>query len=62
MKRIFLIVLASFTFNCMASFSTLTLENDCFLPDKSLGRGDEDFTHGTGFEYVDNNFIHYKVG
>ena len=50
---------------CIASYASqfnLTLENDCFLPDKSLGKGDHDYTHGTGFEYVDNNFIHYKAG
>lgn len=45
-----------------ASQMQLTLENDCFLPDKSLGKGDHDYTHGTGFEYIDNNFFHYKVG
>lgn len=52
----------SIALTCIASQLNLTLENDCFLPDKSLGRGDHDYTHGTGFEYVDNNFIHYKAG
>ena len=45
-----------------ASQLQLTFENDCFLPDKSLGKGDHDYTHGTGFEYIDNNFFHYKAG
>lgn len=53
--------IASFSFACFASQFTATLENDCFMPDKSLGKGDHDYTHGTGFEYVDNNFIHYKA-
>ena len=50
--------------SCMSFGSQLNLifENDCFLPDKSLGKGDHDYTHGTGFEYIDNNFIHYKAG
>ena len=54
-----LMLLASVSFG--AQFN-LTLENDCFLPDKSLGKGDHDYTHGTGIEFVDDNFIHYKVG
>lgn len=40
----------------------LTLENDCFLPDKSLGKGDHDYTHGTGVEYIGDDFMYYKVG
>jgi len=24
--------------------------------------GDNDYTHGTGFEFVDDSFMHYKLG
>lgn len=49
---------------CMASAAqlNLTLENDCFLPDKSLGKGDHDFTHGTTIEFIDDSYVHYKIG
>ena len=48
-------VLISISFGQTVS---LTLENDTFKYPGS----DDDFTHGTGFEYVDNNFMHYKAG
>ena len=40
---------------------SLTLENDCFVPAKSLGKGDHDYTHGTGIEYADGR-TRYKAG
>ena len=43
-----------------ASQVSLLLENDVYLPDKSFGKGDHDYTNGTGFEYVDDSFMHYK--
>lgn len=35
------------------------LENDCFIP-RNLGGGDNDFTHGTGFEYVSDGGYHFR--
>ena len=58
---VFLLVVAGAA-GTSASQLQLTLENDCFLPDKSLGKGDHDYTHGTCVEYIDNSFFHYKVG
>lgn len=40
----------------------IELENDCFLPDKSLGKGDHDYSHGTCFEYITDSLIHIKFG
>ena len=62
MKKILLIIVASFSISLFASQVNLTLENDVFMPTKSLGKGDHDYTHGTGFEYISDNFLHYKLG
>lgn len=35
---------------------SLTLENDTF----KMPSSDDDYTHGTTFEYVDDSFMHYK--
>ena len=43
-----------------ASQISLTLENDTFAIGR--GKGDHDYTHGTGIEFVDNSFWHYKIG
>ena len=48
-------------FLCFAAQFNLILENDTFLPDKSLGRGDHDYTHGTCLEFIDDDFMHYKL-
>ena len=63
--KIFSFIALAFCFCVFAAYGSalnMTLENDCFLPDKSLGKGDHDYTHGTGIEYVSDDFIHYKVG
>lgn len=57
-----LVFAATFGVVAVAAQLNFTLENDCFLPDKSLGRGDHDYTHGTGIEFIDDNFVHYKLG
>lgn len=35
----------------------LTLENDALMK-----AGDNDYTHGTGLEFIDDSYIHYKLG
>lgn len=49
------------SFSMFAAQFTLNLENDCFIPDKSLGKGDNDYTHGTCLEFIDDNHFHYKL-
>lgn len=51
---VFSVFLASST---LASQFNLTLENDALG-----GFGDNDFTHGTGFEYITDSKIHFKAG
>jgi hypothetical protein len=35
----------------------LTIENDALMK-----AGDNDYTHGTGFEFIDDNGTHAKLG
>lgn len=63
MQWVFVFLLATVgAIGASASQLQLALENDCFLPDKSLGKGDHDYTHGTCVEYIDNSFFRWKIG
>lgn len=58
MKKVCLTILMMFITSITYSSSVfITIENDALS--KS---GDNDYTHGTGFEYITDNFMHYKVG
>lgn len=52
-------ILASTTFclEVLAAQFSATIENDALMK-----AGDNDYTHGTGFEFVDDSFMHYKLG
>lgn len=58
--KMLVIVLAIIIFTAATSAAqqfNLTLEND------ALGKfGDNDYTHGTGLEFIDSQFIHWKIG
>ena len=45
-----------FTFVCFSFETYLTMENDTFLK-----KADNDYTHGTKFEVVDNDGFHYNL-
>lgn len=58
MKKSALIVFSVFlASSTLASQFNLILENDALG-----GFGDNDFTHGTGFEYITDSKIHFKAG
>lgn len=60
-KLIIAIALAICNISIASQFN-LNLENDCFLPDKSLGKNDDDFTHGTTLEYIFDSSLRLKLG
>lgn len=41
-----------------ASQFNVSIENDALKVPSS----DDDYTHGTGFEYVTDSFMHFKLG
>ena len=56
MKHLFFIILL-LPFIAFSSQFNATIEND------ALGSfGDNDYSHGTGFEFIDSNYVHYKLG
>lgn len=57
MKRIITILATFLVATCFSAQLKLTLEND------ALGSfGDNDYTHGTGLTFIDNNGIYWKAG
>ena len=43
--------------SALAAQFNATIENDALMK-----AGDNDYTHGTGFEFIDDSFMHYKLG
>lgn len=60
MRKLTAILAAMAAFQSFCSQTSLTLENDTFIPHR-LGGGDHDYTHGTGLEHQDGP-MRYKAG
>lgn len=57
MKQKLFLITVLLSFVTLSDQFRVTFENDCFLR-----HADNDYTHGTGFEYVTDNLIHFKIG